>query len=132
MPTSIWSGQLSRRLCLSILLHDYSWKKFKKYFIKRNLKGNVTTQPCPRPIFFKKWKKPLFRLPPLENRCTWDEVTTDNQIKNYFFKELFNLFVTNQGSHKKSINTLRWGTLVFFKSIYRGSNLRTLSSIFKI
>ena len=133
MSTSIWSGQLSRHLCLSILFHDHGWKKFKKYFIKQNLKWKVTTQPCPQRNFFKKnLKKTFFRLPPLAKRCAWDEVTTGNQIKNYFFKELFILFVTNQGSHKKSINTLRKGTLVFFKSIYRDSNLKALSSIFKI
>ena len=131
MPTFIWNGQLSCRLCLSILFHDYNWKKFKRYFIKQNLKWNVTTQPCSQSNFFRKWKKTLFRLPPLANRCTWDEVRTYNEIKNYFFKELFILFVTDQRSHKKSINTLLKGTLIFFKSIYRDSNLRALSSIFK-
>ena len=132
MPTSIWSGQLSRHLRLSIIFHDCGCKKFNKYFLIRILKWNVTTQPCPQSNFFKKIKKTLFHLPPLAKRCVWDEVTTNNQIKNYFFKELFILFVTNRRSHKKSINTLRKGTLVFFKSIYRDSNLRALSSIFKI
>ena len=54
-------------------------------------------------------------------------VTTDNQIKNYFLRELFILYKKSQRSHVESINILRQGTLVFFKGIYRDSNLRALS-----
>ena len=36
-----------------------------------------------------------------------------------------------QRNHVESINTLRQGTLLFFKSIYKDSNLRALSSIFR-
>ena len=39
--------------------------------------------------------------------------------------------MASQRSHVESINTLYQGTLVFFKSIYRESNLRAQSWIFK-
>ena len=108
-------------------------KSLRSTFLKKNLKRNVTFQTGPQSTFFTKTKNPLFCFPSLVKRCKTSTslVTTDNQIKNYFFKELFILYVTNQRSHVESINTLLQGTPVFFKSIYRDSNLTALSLIFK-
>ena len=132
MPTSIWSGQPSHHLRLSVLFHDDGCKKFKKYVLKRNLKWNVTTQPCPQSNFFSKNKKVAFSPSSFNKRMRLGRGNKWQSNKKLFFKELFILFVTNQRSHVKSVKSLRKGTLVFFKIIYRNSNLRALSSIFKI
>ena len=132
MPASIWSGQLSHHFHLSISFHDDGCKKFKKYVLKRKLKWNVRNQPCPQSNFFKRIKKNSFSPSSFSKKMRLGRGNTWKWNKKLLFKELFILLVTNQRSHVKSIKTLRKGTLVFFKSIYRDSSLRALSSIFEI
>ena len=70
-------------------------KSLRSTFLKKNLKRNVTFQTGPQSTFFTKTKNPLFCFPSLVKRCKTSTslVTTDNQIKNYFFKANFSFYM---------------------------------------
>ena len=49
-------------------------KSLRSTFLNEILNETKQLNLVPRAIFFKRIKKPLFRLPPLAKRCAWDEL----------------------------------------------------------